>query len=323
MSDDLQTHLREFLLDLSRRRRRSPNTVEAYERDIKQYFSFLADLGRERTLARFSLHDLRSYLEHLVTSGLGRSSVDRKRAALSSFGRYLADRGYLPSNSVTALRRPKPRKRLPVVLGEREVASVLDVVKPGDFTAVRNRAILEILYGSGLRISELLSLRLSSLSISAGTVSVLGKGNKERVIPLTRPALARFAEYVDARHRFLNETNSPDPGVLWLSDRGRPLTRFRAYRLVRRELGVLHGEKSSPHVLRHCYATHLLDHSADLRAVQELLGHSSLATTQRYTHVTLERLKRSYAQAHPHAGTETPARVEGLQPPYQEARHES
>jgi integrase/recombinase XerC len=158
-----------------------------------------------------------------------------------------------------------------------------------------------MLYGSGLRISELLGLRPARMDLSRATLRVLGKGNRERLVPMSKQAAQALSDYLQARRDFLGQTRIADPGALWLSDRGKPLTRFRAYQLVRRELATLHGEKMSPHVLRHCFATHLLDHGADLRAVQELLGHHSLATTEKYTHVSAERLKQAYRQAHPHA----------------------
>jgi site-specific recombinase XerD len=161
-----------------------------------------------------------------------------------------------------------------------------------------------MLYGSGLRVSELLNLRLARIDMSRETVRVLGKGNKERMVPLSPTAVVRLREYVAARATHLDELGVEDPNALWISNRGLTLTRFRAYQIVHRHLQNLQGDKASPHVLRHCFATHLLDNGAELRAVQELLGHTSLATTEKYTHVSAERLKAVYKKAHPHAEKE-------------------
>jgi integrase/recombinase XerC len=293
----LRELLPEFLLDLAARRGRSDPTVEAYGRDIMQ---FLASLDQP-AVAAFTTAAVRAHLARLANSNYARASMDRKRAALSAFARYLVRQGLLTRNPVAGLRQARVRRKLPATFAEPEVASVLDAPRAPTFPAVRNRALLEMLYGSGLRISELLGLRPARLDLSRGLLRVLGKGNKERVVPLSRKAAAAMKEYLSARREFLDAQRLADCGALWLSDRGGPLTRFRAFQIVRRELSALHGEKTSPHVLRHCFATHLLDHGADLRAVQELLGHRSLATTEKYTHVSTERLKQAYAQAHPHA----------------------
>ena len=298
----LRELLPEFLLDLAARRGRSDLTIEAYGRDLLRFLAALDSSGhRSAACADFTTAAVRAHLTELMSSDYARASVDRKRAALSSFARYLVRQGLLPRNPVAVLRQPRVRRTLPTTFPEAELVSVLDKAHTGDFPAVRNLALLEMLYGSGLRISELLGLRPARMDLSRGTLRVLGKGAKERVVPLSRKAAEAMKDYVRARREFLDTQRIPEPGVLWLSDRGKPLTRFRAFQIVRSELAELHGEKTSPHVLRHCFATHLLDHGADLRAVQELLGHRSLATTEKYTHVSTERLKQAYEQAHPHA----------------------
>jgi integrase/recombinase XerC len=298
----LRELLPEFLLDLAARRGRSDLTIEAYGRDLLGFFSALETSGHKPvTCVDFTTATVRAHLADLTSASYARASVDRKRAALSSFARYLVRQGLLPRNPVAVLRQPRVRRRLPTTFPEAELVSVLDKTHAGDFPAVRNLALLEMLYGSGLRISELLGLRPARMDLARGALRVLGKGAKERVVPLSRKAAEAMKQYSKARREFLDAKRLADPGALWLSDRGKPLTRFRAFQIVRRELTALHGEKTSPHVLRHCFATHLLDHGADLRAVQELLGHRSLATTEKYTHVSTERLKRAYEQAHPHA----------------------
>ena len=286
----LRELLPEFLLDISARRGRSDHTIEAYGRDILQFIRrFEVKTDKPLGLGDFSVASVRKYMHELSTSGLARASVDRKRAALSAFARYLSARGLQSQNPVSGLRQAKVRRRLPTVVSEHELTSSLDQPLAEQFVDVRDRALLEMLYGSGLRRE---------------TVRVLGKGSKERIVPISRSAAGRMRDYFAARVAHLNALGRKDPGTLWISDRGLPLTRYRAYQIVHRHLAALHGEKASPHVLRHCFATHLLDHGADLRAVQELLGHSSLATTEKYTHVSAERLKQVYKKAHPHAEKE-------------------
>jgi integrase/recombinase XerC len=302
VSSGLRELLPEFLLDISARRGRSDHTIEAYGRDIHQFLRrFETKSGEPLRAEDFSVANVRTYLHELSTSGLARASVDRKRAALGAFARYLARLGIQPRNPVSGLRQPRQRRKLPTVVSEKSLMGQLDEPISDEFTEIRDRALLEMLYGSGLRVSELINLRPVRLDLTKETVRVIGKGNKERVVPISRSAAVRMKEYFAARAAHVNAIGGKDPGTLWISDRGLPLTRYRAYQIVHHHLAALHGEKASPHVLRHCFATHLLDNGADLRAVQELLGHSSLATTEKYTHVSAERLKKAYEQAHPHA----------------------
>jgi len=297
----LRELLPEFLLDLAARRGRSDRTIEAYGRDLLQFVGQSERYGVRLTCADFTPALVRSHLARLAEAHLARASLDRKRAALSAFARYLVRQQWLDRNPAAGLRQPRPRRKLPSTYSEDDVTAVLDTPRAEGFSGTRNRALLEMLYGSGLRISELLSLRPANMDLSRATLRVLGKGAKERVVPVSKKAAQALKDYLSARDDYVKMHEKSDPNALWLTDRGLPLTRFRAYQIVRRELAALHGDKMSPHVLRHCFATHLLDHGADLRAVQELLGHSSLATTEKYTHVSTERLKQAYRQAHPHA----------------------
>jgi integrase/recombinase XerC len=298
----LRELLPEFLLDLSARRGRSGRTVEAYGRDLLQFFATLTPLLDARpTCADFTTAAVRAYLAHLTAAHYARASLERKRAAVAAFAKFLVRQGQLSGNPGAGLARARTRRTLPTVHAEADLARALDKPSGADFVSVRNHALLEMLYGSGMRISELLSLRPASMDLSRQTLRVLGKGAKERVVVISAKAAAAMRDYIAARAIFLREHETPDPGALWLSDRGKPLTRFRAFHVVRHELRGIVSETTSPHVLRHSFATHLLDHGADLRAVQELLGHRSLATTEKYTHVSAERLKQAYHQAHPHA----------------------
>jgi integrase/recombinase XerC len=298
----LREWLPEFLLDLAARRGRSDRTVEAYGRDLLQLIESFERTGRGKMVPMdFTSTFVRTYLHELSALNYARASVHRKRAAISSFARYLVRQEALSGSPVSTFRQPRVRRKLPAIFHESDLTRVLDSPAVSEFSAIRNRALLEMLYGSGLRISELLALRPARFDLSRGLLRVLGKGSKERIVPMSRKAAEALRGYLVARRDFLSQRGLADPGNLWLGDRGLPLSRYRAYQIVRRELAPLHGEKSSPHVLRHCFATHLLDHGADLRAVQELLGHRSLSTTEKYTKVSAERLKQAYRQAHPHA----------------------
>jgi len=297
----LRQQLPEFLLDLAARRGRSDRTVEAYGRDLIQFFAAIGSASSPPTTADLTVANVRAFLHGLTSSGYARASIERKRAAVSEFVRFLIRRGEVGYNPVSGLRSARARRKLPVTITESSLVETLDAPRVDDFRATRNRALLEMLYGGGMRISELLGLRLARLDLARGSLRVFGKGARERVVPISRAAARAMREYLVARRVFLDERGVADDGTLWLSDRGKPLTRQRAYQIVRCELAATGGEKTSPHVLRHCFATHLLDHGADLRAVQELLGHRSLKTTEKYTHVSAERLKSAYRQAHPHA----------------------
>ena len=320
---ELRELLPDFLLDISARRKRSDHTMEAYGRDVVQFLAYLEQTGGAKPTPKdFTLQATRAYV-HSLTEENAPSSVQRKRSALSSFARFLVRGGYLNSNPAAGLRqshRKRPRP-LPTVYAEADVVRALDKPRLDDFIGIRDRALLEVLYGAGLRISELLNMRRADIHGSPASVLVTGKGSAQRLVPMSKTADAMLKKYLHARREFLESKELPDPGTLWLSDRGKPLTRFRAYQIVHRELaGVVKGEKMSPHVLRHCYATHLLDHMGDmaqsdtgdhvdrrpdhesgLRAVRDLLGHRSIATTEKYTHVSAERLREVYRKAHPHA----------------------
>lgn len=289
-------YLTDFLLDLSSRRNRSSHTIDAYRRDIEQFIT----ISSENTHVNCALQAVRSSLQQLLSQGMARTTIARKRSALSEFFRYLVRRGILDSNPTLKLKQARIPNALPAVFTLQQVAETLDRSRPNTLIAARNQAILELLYGCGLRISELVGLRFSDLDLGSMTVRVHGKGSKPRVVPLTRNAVEAFQDYCDLRRASDTNVESGIRDQLWISDRGKPLTRHRAAQIIRQELAPLAAKKSSPHVLRHSYATHLLDRGAELRAIQELLGHSTLATTEKYTHVSAERLRSAYANAHPH-----------------------
>lgn len=288
-----------FLTYLRDERASSARTVEAYGRDLEQLGAFLRErLGdAEVTIGEIDLYFLRSWLASLARER-GASTVARKVAALRSFYRFLERRGWASANPAAQLETPKVRRPLPTFLSVEEAHEVVEVPGLADAAGVRDRALLEMLYGSGLRVSELAGLDLGDVDGGRGLVRVRGKGDKERLVPVGPPALAALEAWLGRRDELLR------PGqptrALFVGPRGRRLGVRRVQELVRR-YGALGAGRPDlhPHALRHTCATHLLEGGADLRAIQEILGHSSLSTTQRYTHVSVDALLRVYDQAHP------------------------
>jgi len=290
-------------LDALRSRNYSVHTIASYERDLRQFGGFLSDLARGETarIEDFRPRAVRRFVAGLSASRFARSSVRRKLAAVKAFGRYLAARGARPANPADGVPAPKPEKRLPTFLTRSEVERLFATgdADTGDVRSLRNTAILELLYGGGLRLSELVSLNVGDIDRGAGLARVTGKGRKQRIVPVGRSAMHALDRYLSAR---TDAPSSPD-APLFANGRGGRLTGRSVQSIVRRRLEQVSEARSlSPHVLRHTFATHLLNAGADLRAVQELLGHASLSSTQIYTHVTTDRLKDAYRQAHPRGG---------------------
>ncbi len=274
----------------------SDNTVSAYTSDVQ---SFAAWCARSELLepAAVKRATVRRYLAHLTTRQFARRSIARKTAAIRRYYRWLVANKIVEVDPTSGVSVPAGGGRLPRVLDQRELDGLLDgplADDEPDWRRRRDDAVLELLYGSGLRVGELCGLQVSSVSVTAGAANVWGKGSKERRVPISEPAVAALRQWLAIRHDVL----PPEAGdVLFGNERGRPLTPRDVRRIVdRRSPAPTH-----PHALRHTFATHLLDGGADLRAVQELLGHTDVATTQRYTHVSRERLSAAYREAHPRA----------------------
>ena len=286
-----------FLRHLERERNASPHTIRAYGEDLAQFSLYLErELGRAARPGDVDHLLVRGFLAELHQRGLKKASSARKLAGLRSFFRYLCREGRLASNPARALATPRLDKRIPSVLDEAQAASIVDM--PGDGTAaVRGRAILELLYATGIRCAEAVALDVHELDLGARMVRVLGKGRKERVVLFGRRAVSALQAWLAERARL-----SPRGDALFLNARGGRLSGRSVRTLVStRVKQVALERRCSPHTLRHSFATHLLMRGADLRAIQELLGHSSLSTTQRYTHVDTRHLLEVYKKTHPRA----------------------
>ncbi len=294
-----------FLRSLREERNCSPHTVTSYGNDLRLFLEFLrGDAGgREPEPGRVDHRTIRRFLGALLSEGRARRSAARALACLKSFYGYLHRTGRLPVNPAAGVVSPHLEKTLPEFLDEHAAGLLMrqpDRSTPG---GRRDGAILELLYSTGMRVGELAGLNLGDLEQRGQTLKVRGKGAKERIIPYGRPAARALRAYLETRTHLLRPGAAVrDPDALFLTPTGRRITPRGIYTVVHRAIAaVSEVRKQSPHILRHSFATHLLDRGADLRAVKELLGHESLSTTQVYTHVTTDRLKKIYAQAHPKA----------------------
>jgi integrase/recombinase XerC len=282
----------------------SEHTLRAYQGDLVDLARF-AELTGAEDVADLDLELLRDWLWRGSGSGLAASTLGRHAAAARGFTKWLVSTGALAADPGARLKAPRPDQHLPRVLTRSQMDGIFDglaaLAATGDPVASRDLAIVELLYASAIRVSELTGLRVGDLDRARMTVRVLGKGNKERVVPYGMPASRALDDYISRARPHLLADNA-DPGRIFLGARGGAITTRTVYEVVASLLNELPGTgPSGPHALRHTAATHLLDGGADLRAVQELLGHASLSTTQIYTHVSAERLKQSYATAHPRA----------------------
>ena len=286
-----------FLRHLDGERNASPHTRAAYGGDLEQFLAHLRDeLGREPRPGDADHLLIRSYLARLHRAGLRKSSASRKLASLRAFFRYLCREGVLDTNPAQPLLSPRTERRIPSHLEEQEAAQFLAVPGEGD-ADLRARAVLELLYSTGVRCSELVGLDLSQVDLRGKMARVLGKGRKERIVPFGRQASEALEAYLPARARA-----RPRSDALFVNARGGRLTDRSVRRLVAtRVRQVAASKRVSPHTLRHSFATHLLERGADLRTIQELLGHASLSTTQRYTHVDARHLLDIYRKTHPRA----------------------
>jgi integrase/recombinase XerC len=304
--DALAQQIDRFTAYLRVERRAAALTIETYARDLE---ALRAHVLRERMTpdaVKLDLLALRSFLASLVPDNAP-PTIARKIAALRAFYRFLMKRSLITTNPAAALRLPKLARKLPRFLSVDDATLLVNAPLEGEDTSnplldVRNRAMLELLYGGALRVSELATLTLERLDLPSAQVRVHGKGNKERVLPLGGPAIRALTDYLQVRDQFRGKSSAPHPDAVFLGRFGTRLSARQIEQWVKRYgKSALGRPDLHPHALRHTCATHLLDAGADLRGIQEFLGHASLSTTQRYTHVSMDRLFEAYASAHPHA----------------------
>jgi integrase/recombinase XerC len=299
----MSDHVQEFLNYLRYERGASENTVVSYENDLRQFAAHLKGAGdSEPDLLSVDNLDVRGFLASLVKQGLKKSSAQRKLAGIRSFYRYLFREGLIEKNPAKVVATPRKEKSQPSVLSVDDAVMLVEAPRGDTLDGLRDRAILEVFYSSGVRISELQGLNREQVDLSQGLAKVTGKGNKERFVPLGAKAVAAISAYISALDAE-NKTDASAPRIpLFLNNRGLRLSVRGVRRVVMKYVGekLIRG-KVSPHTLRHTFATHLLGAGADLRSIQEMLGHVSLSTTQKYTHLDLEKLMNVYDKAHPRA----------------------
>jgi len=290
----------DFLLHLAKDKRYSNNTIESYRVDLKQFVEFLHEALFESLSdpAIIETIDLRGFLAGLRRGGYSTRSIHRKISAIRSFFKFMYSRGIVESNPAKALILPRLEKKLPSFLDFAQAHEALELPDTSTPLGIRDHTILELLYDTGIRASELLGLSLDRINAAEGEIRVHGKGNKERIVLVGPPAIRALEAYLKIRPDLLSKKETPD---FWLTKNGGALSRSDLYDIVHKYLTQVTDGKASPHVFRHTFATHLLERGADLLTVKELLGHESLSTTQIYTHTSIEHLKEAYRKAHPKA----------------------
>ncbi len=294
------SHKESFLQYLQTEKRYSPHTVRSYLNDLDQFYLFLSSLGLPDDPAAVSSHDIRAWIVTMLDNSYSTVSVHRKISCLRVFFRYLRKEGVIKLDPLEKVVLPKRKKTLPVFVEEDALVKLLDNYSFEDsFSGIRNRTIIELLYLTGMRRSELIGLRNNDVDLQEGSVKVTGKRNKQRIIPLVRPFIKRLEEYIKVRDAKITPENN---GWFFITDKGNKLYDKYVYTIVNRYLSMVTTiEKKSPHILRHTFATHMLNRGADLNSIKELLGHANLSATQAYTHNTFEKLRKVYKQAHPRA----------------------
>jgi len=289
-----------FLIYLQHEKRYSPHTVQAYRTDLDQFEQYIKDTYAETLISVSTVH-VRSFMVTLMDNGISANAVNRKISSLRSFYKFLQQNGLLQQNPMQLIKAPKVPKRLPVFIEAHKLDQLLDSAEifTDDFASQRDRAVIELLFGTGIRLAELLQLKDTDINRYDRVVKVLGKRSKERVVPLHNELLQLLEGYITLKEK--QDFNKKSLNLI-LTNTGAPAYPKLIYRIVKNYLSMISTQdKKSPHVLRHSFASSLLDRGADLNAIKELLGHAGLAATQIYTHSSVERLKSIYKQAHPKA----------------------
>ncbi|OQY94601.1 MAG: integrase [Sphingobacteriales bacterium UTBCD1] len=300
MSTQEYKEIQSFIDYLRYEKRYSSYTIISYQTDLSDFFNYLAGQFGKIGLKEITPGFVRSWLAHLKENGLTTKSINRKISGLRSFFKYLLKNGIVEATPMANVTAPKISKRLPVFIKEEDARQLVETLDRSaeDWKSLNSKMLITLFYATGMRLSELIYLKESQVDFGRSQIKVLGKGNKERIIPLNKKILYSITEYLQLK----KENFQTDNDLLFVTERGKKMYPKYAYLLVKKYLGgVSTLDKKSPHVLRHTFATHLMNNGADLNAVKELLGHSSLASTQVYTHNTIEKLRNIHKKAHPKA----------------------
>jgi integrase/recombinase XerC len=292
-----------FINHIKYARRLSANTLKAYQNDLSQFCSYLIINYDIQDVAQANHQNIRSWLVYLIDNSISPKSINRKITTLKSFYKYLLRENVIQENPMLKVISPKSPKLLPSFIKETDMDQLNSGVDFGtDFTGIRDKLILETFYSTGIRLSELINLKIPDVDLSNRTIKVLGKRSKERIVPITPSLSLSINQYLKMRWLVIAENELEDNPSLFITKTGKQTYPKLVYRIVTKYLAyVSKNPKKNPHTLRHSFATSMLNHGADLNAVKEILGHSSLAATQIYTHNTIEKLKKIYKQAHPRA----------------------
>ena len=293
-------HKESFLEYLRIEKRYSLHTVRSYQNDLNQFYTWLDDNDMSAEPGEITSHQVRAWMVNLIDNGISPVSVHRKISCLRVFFRYLRKEGKVNHDPMDKVVLPKKKKNLPQFVGEEALDRLLDEYNFGnDFNGIRNRTVIEMLYMTGMRRSELIGLKENDVDIQEALVKVTGKRNKQRIIPLTLSFTGRLEEYLKAKSEY---SGTMDNDWFFITNKGNKLYDKYVYNLVKGYLAMVTTiEKKSPHILRHTFATHMLNRGAGLNAIKEFLGHANLSATQIYTHNTFEKLRKIYKQAHPRA----------------------
>lgn len=290
-----------FLDYLQKIKRYSKHTLEAYAKDLEQFSLFLIEECGVEDVAQATHRDIRSWIVNLSEREINPRSINRKITTLKTFYKYLKAEGKISQSPMAKIVSLKTKKQVPLFLSKEAAKNLFDDVEYGEgFAGLRDRAVLELLYATGIRRAELINMRVADVNIYNSEIKVLGKRSKERVIPISPAVVKLLKEYISERDK--QEIQPGNGDILFIDNRGKKVYDKFVYNLVKKYLSVITTmQKKSPHILRHTFATHMLENGADLNAIKELLGHANLSATQVYTHSTIEKLKTIYKQAHPRA----------------------
>ncbi len=292
---------KEFIQYIRFEKRYSDNTILAYQNDLDQFYTFIKDHYNIINIKDVNYSIIRSWLVFLMENSISARSINRKLTSLKSFYKFLVKEGEVEINPMNKVISPKTPKKLPQFVEKGKMEMLFNSIDFGEgFSAIRDRFILELFYATGMRLSELVNLKVSDINFNNSTIKVLGKRNKERLIPYNVFIKSLIQEYLDERGRNFNKLKEEE--YLFVTDKGNQIYHKLVYRIVSYYLGMVTSlNKKSPHILRHTFATHMLNNGADLNAIKELLGHANLSATQVYTHNSIDKLKSIYKQAHPKA----------------------